>query len=104
MCPANITQGTDLGICRATVSYAAPNVSDNCGATAELLSGLPSLSGFTKGSTLVTYKATDATGLSNRCSFSVRVFDGEAPVIGKYYANSPSASPFPPPHLSYIYA
>ncbi|MBI3949178.1 MAG: HYR domain-containing protein [Acidobacteria bacterium] len=78
-CPANITQGTDPGVCNAVVSFTA-TVTDNCpGATISCTP--PSGSTFPLGTTTVTCTATDAADNTATCSFTVTVFDDEAPVL-----------------------
>lgn len=81
-CPSNITVGNDLGLCTKTVSWTAPVVSDNCvGANLVQTAGLPAGSAFPKGTTSITYLATDAAGNTATCSFTVTVTDNENPVI-----------------------
>ncbi|MFQ5446303.1 MAG: HYR domain-containing protein, partial [Saprospiraceae bacterium] len=80
-CPANITVSNDLDSCNAVVNWADPIVSDNCpGAT--FTSTIASGSIFAVGpATTVTYTATDASGNTSTCSFTVTVNDDQAPVI-----------------------
>jgi len=84
-CPANVARSTDPGQCSATVSYATPIATDNCGVASVILqSGANTASGstFAKGVTTVVWKATDtATPTSNTatCSFTVTVNDTELP-------------------------
>jgi hypothetical protein len=83
-CPSNIVRGTDAGQCQAAVTYTAPTASDNCaGVTATLHSPANAGSGsvFPKGQTVVTWKATDAAGLTKTCTFRVTVNDTENPVV-----------------------
>ncbi|MCX6275151.1 MAG: HYR domain-containing protein [Bacteroidetes bacterium] len=77
-CPANIIQGNDVGDCGAIVTYTA-TASDNCaGAT---VSCLPVSGGaFPVGVTTVNCIATDASGNTGTCSFTVTVNDNENPV------------------------
>ena len=87
-CPANISVNNDLGVCGATITWAAPTVSDNCpNATITQTSGLTSGSVFPLGTTTITYTATDANGNSATCSFTVTVTDNELPVIANCPAN-----------------
>lgn len=60
----------------------APTVTDNCGASAQLVTGRASGSNFSLGSTTVTYRARDSRNLSATCSFTVTVTDNESPVLG----------------------
>jgi PKD repeat protein len=79
-CSTNIVRSTNPGLCTASnVTYVA-TVSDNC--PAAILACFPaSGSTFTKGVTIVTCTATDATGNTNQCAFSVTVIDTQAPSI-----------------------
>jgi hypothetical protein len=73
-CPANITVGSGPGICSAVVSYTAPVGTDNCaGVTTARVAGPASGSTFPPGTTTVTYRATDASGNTAQCSFTVTV-------------------------------
>jgi len=81
-CPANIVRNTDLGLCSAVVSYSPPTSSDNCpGVTHALFSGGASGTIFERGVNSVTWQATDAVGLTNRCTFTITVNDNERPNI-----------------------
>jgi len=79
-CPANITVSNDPGMCNAVVTWSVPTATDNC----DLISFTPdyaSGSTFQKGTTTVTYTATDASGNTATCSFTVTVTDDEDPTI-----------------------
>jgi hypothetical protein len=87
-CPANQTRSTDPGMCSAVVTYPMPTGSDNCG----LPAGQPiwvsggtnafgSTATFPKGITNVTWRATDAAGNTQTCTFRVTVNDTEAPTM-----------------------
>jgi len=79
-CPANISV-TATSAAGAVVNYTTPVGTDNCsGATTERTAGLASGSTFPIGTTTVTYRVTDAAGLSTQCSFTVTIV-GVAPVI-----------------------
>lgn len=82
-CPANITVDSDPGDCYAVVTYPLPTVTDNCTSpiTPALELGLASGSTFPLGTTAIRYSATDASGNSSLCSFSVTVEDNENPTI-----------------------
>jgi surface protein len=81
-CPSNITSGTAPGLCTATVTYSTPTATDNCaGVTAAHLSGGISGAVFPKGQTVVTWRATDAAGLTKTCTFRITVNDTENPAI-----------------------
>ncbi|MBK9591878.1 MAG: HYR domain-containing protein [Crocinitomicaceae bacterium] len=82
VCPADITQNNDAGVCGATVAYATPVGADNCpGSITTLTAGLASGSVFPSGLTTVTYLVTDASSNTSTCSFDVTVDDVEVPVI-----------------------
>ncbi|MBI3851275.1 MAG: HYR domain-containing protein [Verrucomicrobia bacterium] len=79
-CPANLVVSTDPGQCSAVVNYPLPAASDHCpGVT--VVSTPPSGSVFQKGTTLVNCTATDASGNSASCSFTVTVVDAEKPTL-----------------------
>jgi hypothetical protein len=78
-CPADIVVSNDPGQCSAVVNYSV-TAKDNCpGVT--VASSPPSGSAFPKGTTTVTSTATDASGNTSSCSFTVTVNDTEKPVI-----------------------
>ncbi|HRI26987.1 MAG TPA: HYR domain-containing protein [Chitinophagales bacterium] len=80
VCPTPINT-TTTGACTATVTWAAPLVSDNCpGFTAVSVTN-PSGSAFAVGTTTVVYTATDVSNNSATCSFTVTVTDNQAPAI-----------------------
>jgi len=82
-CPANIVRNTDANLCTAVVNYTTPTYSDNCagGGAAIVPPSLPSGSAFSKGVTMVSWKATDAAGNTAICQFTVTVNDAQAPTI-----------------------
>jgi hypothetical protein len=87
-CPANQTRSASLGLCSAVVTYPMPTGSDNCGLPAGQpiwISGGTNASGstatFQKGITNVTWRATDAAGNTQTCTFRVTVNDTEAPTM-----------------------
>jgi uncharacterized repeat protein (TIGR01451 family) len=79
-CPANVTTGTDVGLCSAAVSYAAPTVSDNCPGVGSPVCSPASGATFAKGVTTVNCTVMDAAGNSSNCSFTVTVNDTQPPV------------------------
>ena len=81
MCPANITQSTDAGVCSAIVVYATPPATDNCPGVGTVTCAPPSGTAFQKGTTTVVCSVSDASGNSTSCSFTVTVNDTEAPGI-----------------------
>jgi uncharacterized protein len=73
-CPANVTIGTDPGVCTtAVVNYASPTVNDNCPGVGSPSCVPASGSTFPTGTTTVSCSVTDAHGNSNSCSFTVTV-------------------------------
>lgn len=66
-CPQNIIQHDPV------VFYPMPTFSDNCNATIELITGLPSNSEFEHGTTTITFQVTDGPGNSTTCSFDILV-------------------------------
>ena len=83
-CPGNIGPlGNDPGLCGRVVTWNEPTASDNCpGVT--LATTPPNANGsvFPVGApTMVTYIATDASGRTSTCSFTVTIIDTEAPAI-----------------------
>ena len=82
LCPADITQGNDTGVCGAVVTYTAPVGTDNCpGAVTTQIAGLASGATFPVGTTVNTFQVTDAAGHSAQCSFNVTINDTEPPTI-----------------------
>jgi len=79
-CLANIIAGNTPGQCGKAVTYVAPTATDNCaGATVACLPA--SGSTFAVGVHTVTCTATDASGNSATCNFTVTINDSENPVI-----------------------
>lgn len=76
-CPSNATVTAAPGQCSATAFYTTPTASDNCSLqSAYMVSGLASGSVFPQGVTSITWKAVDATGLTQTCAFTVTVVCG----------------------------
>lgn len=78
-CPANITQNNDPGQCGAIVTFAA-TATDNCSNATVTYDHNPGTF-FDVGVTTVTATATDSSGNTSTCSFTVTVNDVEPPVI-----------------------
>lgn len=79
-CPSNISVNA-TSASGAVVSYSTPVGTDNCtSVTTTRTAGLSSGSTFPIGTTVVTYKATDAANNTAECSFTVTV-NGIAPVV-----------------------
>ena len=79
-CPNNISVSNTAGVCGAIVNYTPPTITDNCVAPT-ITNSHDTGDVFPIGVTTVTYTATDATGNSNTCSFTVTVADTELPVF-----------------------
>ncbi|MEO7924831.1 MAG: HYR domain-containing protein [Chitinophagaceae bacterium] len=84
-CPANITRTTAIGACSAVVTYAV-TATDNC-AGVTVVTTPASGSTFPLGTTTVNSTATDASGNTSTCSFTVTVIDGQLPVISAQPTN-----------------
>ena len=84
-CPFNITQNADPGVCTAVVTWTPPLQTDNCSAT--LSSTHNPGDTFSAGETTVVYTATDASGNTDTCSFTVTITENEAPVISNCPSN-----------------
>jgi hypothetical protein len=78
-CPGDMTVDAAAGTCAAVVNFTV-TAGDNCSAST-IVSSPPSGSSFPLGTTTVVSTATDATGNSKSCSFTVTVKDAEAPII-----------------------
>jgi len=78
-CPDSITVTTDPGVCGATVTWAAPQVWDNCDGYLVPASTHSPGEFFAVGTTTVTYDVTDACGNASTCSFTITVNDEEPP-------------------------
>ncbi len=93
-CPANISTGTNGGLCSASVTVPDPVTNDNCGVTRLTWSMSGATSGsspatgihvvgtrtFNVGTTTITYTVRDAANRTATCSFTVTVTDDDAPV------------------------
>ena len=75
-CPANIAV-RPTSFAGAVVNYPLPVVSDNCSGVGDpvRIAGPASGSTFPIGTTIVTYRVTDACGNTATCSFTVNVID-----------------------------
>jgi len=72
-CPGNQTVTATSG-CNASVTYDTPIATSNCTTpTVSLFSGLASGSTFPQGATIVTWLATDISGNTATCTFTVTV-------------------------------
>jgi hypothetical protein len=75
--PAALSVSTDAGACSASVTPGNAQFSDNCPGTT-IANNAPAV--FPKGTTVVTWTATDAAGNVSTATQSVTVSDTEAPV------------------------
>jgi Ig-like domain CHU_C associated/HYR domain/Secretion system C-terminal sorting domain/FG-GAP-like repeat len=73
--PVMVGCPTTQTVCEGdTVNYTTPTATDNCsGVTVIQLAGLPSGSVFPVGTTLCTFRATDAAGNLTNCNFNIIV-------------------------------
>ncbi|MGB3085920.1 MAG: HYR domain-containing protein [Saprospiraceae bacterium] len=82
VCPANIVTNNGLDSCGKKLNYIAPIGTDNCGsATTMQIAGLVSGSVFPIGVNTISYKATDANGNTNSCSFTITINEVDKPTI-----------------------
>ena len=79
-CPANIVVSNTPNNCNANVFWTAPTASDNCSGVTLTATILPG-SNFPIGTAPVTYTATDASGRTSTCTFTVTVNDTQLPTI-----------------------
>ena len=82
-CPPSVTANNSPSTaCSATVIYGSITATDNCAApTITLVSGQASNTVFPVGINTVVYRATDPSGNSSTCSFTVTVKDVTPPTI-----------------------
>jgi hypothetical protein len=94
-CPANITRPNDPGQCGAIVNYTV-TATDNCTSSVTVTVQPASGTFFAVGTTTVNARATDASGNTATCSFTVTVNDVEPPVIHNLLVTPPVL--WPPNH------
>jgi uncharacterized protein YrzB (UPF0473 family) len=80
-CPADITVNTDIGMCGKVVNYPVAIGQDNCSITVSQTGGLASGSIFPIGINTVEFTATDNSGNTTVCSFTITVTDNELPTM-----------------------
>lgn len=81
-CPDDITIVAEGGECELPVSFDMPVAFDNCpDVTIAQTAGLPSGSNFGIGENTITYTATDASGNTATCSFTITIVDPIDPTI-----------------------
>ncbi|KAA3623922.1 MAG: HYR domain-containing protein, partial [Bacteroidetes bacterium] len=82
VCPDDMIVNSDPGNCGAVVTYAPVIATDNCSpVTTTQTAGLGSGGTFPVGTTTETYLATDPSGNTATCTFTITVEDNEAPTI-----------------------
>ena len=84
-CPANITRSTDPGQCSAAINVGTATATDNCDSSPEVVGtrsdNQPLTAPYPKGTTTITWTATDASGNQSSCSQTITVNDTEPPAI-----------------------
>ncbi|HEU4386250.1 MAG TPA: HYR domain-containing protein, partial [Blastocatellia bacterium] len=97
-CPSNIIIPAAPGTCSAVATFTA-TAADNCPPSPTVVCSPPSGSTFPKGTTTVTCTATDGSGNTASCSFTVKVNDTQPPTIAcppsMILQAPPGASSFP---------
>jgi len=79
-CPGNLSVTAPAGQCNAQVIYPTPTATDNCALLSLYLqSGLASYSTFPQGVTTNIWRATDDSGVTKTCVFTVTVACGAGP-------------------------
>jgi len=84
-CPANITTSNDPGTCSATVNPGTATATDNCDTTPTITGtrsdNQPLNASYPKGTTTITWTATDDANNTSSCQQTVTVNDTESPTI-----------------------
>lgn len=81
-CPAPIVQVAPAGTCEDVVNFVAPTATDNCpGVTITQTEGPTSGSTFPVGETTIEYTATDGSGNTSLCTFTVTITEDTDPEI-----------------------
>jgi uncharacterized repeat protein (TIGR01451 family) len=86
-CPANVTANTDPGTCSATVNPGTATATDNCDTNPTVVGtrsdNQPLNAAYPKGTTTITWTATDHASPANQssCQQTVTVADHEPPAI-----------------------
>jgi hypothetical protein len=97
-CPANIATSTEPGTCSAHVAPGTATATDNCGSatvTGTRSDGRPLSDTYPKGTTTITWTATDSSGNQSSCAQTITVSDTQAPTIT---FNGQTPSMWPPNH------
>jgi hypothetical protein len=83
-CPANIVRSTDPNVCSANVNPGTATATDNCPGTTVTgtrSDSQPLNAPYPKGTTTITWTATDASRNTSSCQQTVKVNDTQAPTI-----------------------
>ncbi|MBX2890181.1 MAG: HYR domain-containing protein [Saprospiraceae bacterium] len=82
-CPDDIVVDTDPNTCTAVVMFMCAVAPDNCSGSAnpEQNLGLPAGSAFPLGVNVVGFQATDASGNTAYCTFTITVVDNDPPYL-----------------------
>lgn len=78
-CPNNITLTANSSNCSAIATWAEPAINENC-SLSQSGSDINSGASFPLGNTIVTYTASDNSGNTNSCTFSVTVLPPSMPL------------------------
>ena len=84
-CPGNVTTSTDSGSCSATIDPGSATAIDNCDSSVTIAGvrsdNQPLNAPYPKGTTTITWTATDDANNSSSCTQTIIVNDTEAPAI-----------------------
>lgn len=84
-CPASVVTNSDSGSCTATVDPGTATANDNCDTSPTIVGtrsdSQPLNAPYPKGTTIITWSATDDAGNTSSCNQSVTVNDNEPPTI-----------------------
>jgi hypothetical protein len=98
-CPSNQTANTLPGTCAAIVATGTATATDNCDSTTTITGtrsdSQPLVASYPKGTTTITWRATDDAGNYSECTQTITVVDSEAPTIT---FNGQTPSMWPPNH------
>ncbi len=82
-CPPSVVDTSDANVCGSNVDWAAPAATDDCDIAVIVTADPVVVPGafFPSGTTTVTYTATDNSGNTSTCSFSITVVETVPPVL-----------------------
>jgi uncharacterized repeat protein (TIGR01451 family) len=105
-CPANQSNiPTEPGTCAAHVNPGTATATDNCDSTPTITAsrsdGRPITDTYPRGTTTITWTATDDAGNHSSCTQTITVVDNEPPVI---VFNGQTPSMWPPNHKYHTFA